>query len=103
MLGIALGSFAQGFSQGMDLGVRMKEVRKQRKLESSIEGITTAGKAEYEQGVKAGTQKEGDFGSFYGKYLVPKIANEYMLAGDPAKASAWTDWADTESTKKASK
>jgi len=102
-LGIALGSFMQGFSQGAQIGQQLHEVRKQRRLESSVEGITSAGKKQFDADVAAGKAEPGDFMARYTNELVPQIANKYLEAGDPDKAQAWTDWAEASSTKKAAK
>ncbi|ACR15062.1 virion-associated phage protein [Burkholderia phage BcepIL02] len=37
---------------------------------------------------------------FFRKKGVPKIAETYLAQGDPAKAQAWTDWADTQESKR---
>lgn len=37
---------------------------------------------------------------FFRKKGVPKIAETYLAQGDPAKAQAWTDWADTQDSKR---
>jgi hypothetical protein len=103
MLGIALGAFAQGFSQGIDLGDRIRGIRKQHKLESDVEGITQEGKAQYDADVAAGTAEPGDFMSRYANEMVPLIANRYLEEGDPAKAQAWVDWAESSTTKRAAK
>jgi flagellar basal body rod protein FlgB len=102
-LGIALGSFSQGFAQGIQLGTTLDAVRTQRKLKDAVSGITKEGKAEFDTQVKAGKADAGDFDAFYANHLVPKIANEYLLANEPDKAQAWTDWAESSSAKKASK
>ena len=38
---------------------------------------------------------------FFMKSAVPKIANEYLVQGDPEKAKAWQDYADSHAGKKA--
>ncbi|WBF05225.1 hypothetical protein [Burkholderia phage CSP3] len=37
---------------------------------------------------------------FFRKKGVPKIAETYLAQGDPAKAQAWMDWADTQESKR---
>jgi hypothetical protein len=102
-LGIALGGFMSGFSQGVQTGQYIHEARKQRRLENTVEGITKTGKADYDAAVAAGTEDPGDFMSYYSNKLVPEIAAAHLENGDPAKAQAWTDWAESTTTKKAAK
>jgi len=103
MLGIALGAFAQGFSQGIDLGDRIRGIRKQRKLEGAVEQAGAEGKAEFDAAVQSGEAEPDDYMSFYAQHVVPKVANEYLLDGDPAKAQAWADWAESSAAKAGSK
>ena len=103
MLGIALGSFTQGFSQGVNLRTQMDEVARQRDLRKSVQGITQTGKAAYDADVAAGKAEPGDFMSRYTNELMPQIAEKYLEAGEPDKAAAWTDWATSTAAKKATK
>lgn len=103
MLGIALGSFMEGFTRGAVLRQQIDEGRDRAKLRSGIANVTKTGKAEFDAGVKSGKYQADDFDNFYNQKMIPQYANEYRLAGDPAKAAAFTDFADSEAAKKGSR
>jgi len=103
MLGIALGAFTQGFAQGVDLGTKIHDIRKQRKMESTVQGISAQTKADYDTAVSKGEAAPDDYMSFFTQHAVPKISNEYLLDGDPEKAQVFLDWAETTGAKNGAK
>jgi hypothetical protein len=103
MLGLALGAFTQGFANGVNMGLQLKEISKQNRLKQSLQGITESGKTQFEADVAAGKQDPNDFDAYYANHIVPQYANQLLMEGEPDKASAWTDWATSTAAKKATK
>lgn len=102
MLGIALGAFTQGFNQGLDTAAKFADIRDKGQLRAGIKQASTEGQAAYEADVAAGTAKPNDPNAALA-YIIPKVANTYMVNGQPEVAAQWADWMETNNAKRGTK
>jgi hypothetical protein len=87
MLGIALGSFMEGFQQGQKIRAGIDEGRQKR----AYEGIATETEGAYNK-EKAAGRDPGDILGFFRTHAGPQMKMTMLKNGDIAGAKAFDDW-----------
>lgn len=62
----------------------------------AIDAIGKDAQATFDNQVRAGAMTPEDFDSFWNKYTVPKLKQQYLLNGDINKAESVQKWGDSE-------
>lgn len=102
MLGIGLGSFADGLEKGIGIREKLDKQRRQREIDSSIDEATAAGKADHEAAVEAGTAKRDDADSIL-RFTMPRMIAPLIKAGDMKSAQAASEWLRSDTTRQGTK
>lgn len=106
-VGIGLGSFFQGFSNGIGIRrdldeakLRREELDTFKKNREETDAFNTQAKTEFDNNVAAGKAKPGDAADFMIRVKGPERAAMYVRQGKYSEAKSWTDWYKSEGAAK---
>ncbi|WP_146177471.1 hypothetical protein [Breoghania corrubedonensis] len=76
------------------------EYERKKKERDAIREVGLGAKREFDEKVKAGELKEGDFGTFWDENVIPRLAKPYLEAGDMEGARRVREWGESAAAKR---
>lgn len=98
--GLGLGAFTQGFANGVGLGQRWDQVRRQNSDRDAIDKVNTEAKSAFDADVAAGSTTPDKWNDYFSTNVLPKLSQTYAQQGNMEGARYAQQWGESEAAKK---